>query len=685
MPPVQRAGDDTQEGEFADTPAGWAQLWALEFSAARDALKRWQKRAKKVDERFRDDREAKDRTDTRWNLFTANVRTQQSILYGKVPQVSVSRRFADAKDDDARVAGEMLERLLNTDIERDGDGYALALQQAAQDYLLPGLGNARIRYELEEEDTPETPERRDEAGNVIAPAIEVGKRKVNEDVEVDYVHWQDQLWSPARVWQEVRWWAFRAEMSRDALVKRFGELGKSVPLNAKKPKGEERTRGDQPAKPSPWGRAEVWEVWDKERRKVWWYVEGFGKILDSKPDPLGLQGFWPFPRPMAANITNTAFVPTPDFVLAQDMYDEIDLVSTKITELQDALKVAGVYDSKNEGVQQLLENAGRNVLIPVKNWGNFAQGGGLKGVVDWMPMEQVVAVLNALREYRAELIQALDQVEGTSDLMRGQAADAAETATAQGIKARFGSVRIQAKQDELARFASELQWLKAQVIAKFFDQETILERSNAAYMFDDMAVARRAVGLIKEKLAREYRVQVKPENVSLQDFAALKQEKMEVLGAVGQYLTTIGPLAQQAPGSAPFLLEILQWTVGGLRGASTLEGIIDRAVTAAKQAAQAPQGQQAPDPKLLAAQAKMQAQQQKAMLDEQKAQADLQRDGLRHQMDVQAETAKQEIQTKQNIQEEKMRLELKAQAKAAEQALAPVRPDPLVVAPRRLP
>lgn len=682
MPPPPRSTDNTQEGEFQDTPQGWAQLWAMEFQAARDALKKWQKRAKKVDERFRDDREAKDRTDTRWNLFTANVRTQQSILYGKVPTVSVSRRFADAQDDDARVAGELLERLLNTDIERDGDGYALALQQATQDYLLPGLGNARIRYELEEETLPDEPARVGPDGRELAPALTGRKQKTSEDVEVDYVHWQDQLWSPARVWQEVRWWAFRAEMSRDALVKRFGEeLGRQVPLNAKKPKGEERTRGDQPAKPGPWGRAEVWEVWDKERKRVFWYVEGFGRILDNREDPLGLQGFWPFPRPMAANLTNTAFVPTPDFVLAQDLYDEIDLVSTKITELQDALKVAGVYDAKNQGVQQLLENGGRNVLIPVNNWGAFSQQGGLQGVVDWMPLEQIAAAMDKLREYRAELIQALDQVEGTSDLMRGQAADAAETATAQGIKARFGSVRVQAKQDELARFASELAWLKAQVIAKLFDPETILERANAQYMFDDPATAQRAVALIKDRLHREYRVQVKPENVSLQDFAALKQEAMEVLGGIGTYLTTVGPLTQQAPGSAPFLLEILQWSMSRLRGAATLEAIIDRAVTQAKQAAAVPQGQQAPDPKLLAAQAKMQAQQQKAQLDEQKAQADLQRDAMRAQMDVQAEMAKQQAQTVENVKEEKMRLELKASADAQKQLLA-ARVAPPAVVPR---
>jgi hypothetical protein len=680
MPPVPRPADDSQEDEFEDSPKGWAKLWALEFAAARDALKKWQKQGRKIDQRYRDDRDSVDRTDTRWNLFTANVRTQLAILYGRLPQVDVSRRFADANDDDARVAGELLERLLNTDIERDGDVSALALKDAAQDYLLPGFGLNWVRYEVETEDVEAVPTKRGSDGQELAPEVPATTRKVREEVPVDYVHWEDTLWSPARVWQEVRWAARKTDMSRAGLIKRFGEkLGRQIPLNAKRAKASER-KGEQNSKPSPWGRAEVWEIWDKERKKVFWYVEGFPVTLGPQDspeegyaeDPLELDGFWPFPRPLVSNTTTSAFVPVPDFMLAQDLYNEIDRVSTKITELQDALKLAGVYDSKNEGVQQLLENTGRNVLIPVKNWGVFAQGGGLKGVVDWLPIDQIATVLDKLREYRAELIQALDQIEGTSDLMRGQAADAAETATAQGIKARFGSVRMQAKQDELARFASEVQWLKAQLIAKFFDEETILERSNAQYLYDDIQVARRAVALIKDRL-REYRVVVKPENVALQDFAALKAEKLEVLEGIAGYIQNVAALAQQMPTATPFLLELLQWSISGLRGASTAEGILDRAVTQAKQALQqaasTPAQPQQPDPRVVAQQAKMQAQQQKAQLDEQKGQADFQRDIARQQVEVQSEAQKQQIQTQQNIAEEKARLALKAQARVAEQAL----------------
>jgi hypothetical protein len=83
--------------------------------------------------------------DTRLNLFTANTQTLRSLLYGKTPQVDVARRFADSEDDEARVASEMMERILNTDLEKDSDTAAEAFRQALDDRLLAGNGERQGR------------------------------------------------------------------------------------------------------------------------------------------------------------------------------------------------------------------------------------------------------------------------------------------------------------------------------------------------------------------------------------------------------------------------------------------------------------------------------------------------------------------------------------------------------------
>jgi hypothetical protein len=368
---------------------------------------------------------------------------------------------------------------------------------------------------------------------------------------------------------------------------------------------------------------------------VFWYVEGHDVILDRKQDPLGLDGFWPCPEPLVANLTTTKFIPRPDFVLAQDLYDEIDSVSARITLLERAIAVRGVYDETSEEVKRVLSEAIQNEMIPMKNFSLFKEKGGFKGVIDFLPLEMIVGALTSLREYRVELQSLLYQVTGMSDIMRGQATSSGTTATEQAIKAKFASMRVQALQDEFARFASDLQKLKAEVISKHYDPETILEASNAQYMMgDDPQIALQAVGLVKSKFY-EYRVEVKPEAISLQDMAAVKQERGEFLMSVATFLQSAAPILQAAPWATQGLLGILQWSMAGFRGGSSVEGVLDQMVLQAKQAQQqALVAPPPPDPQMEIAKVKAAAEQQKAQMDIVGKQVDLQSHVLKARTDA---------------------------------------------------
>jgi hypothetical protein len=648
-----------------ETPHSTTEYWVDEFAAAQKEVERWHQRGDKIIRRFLDERDASTDNTTRWNLFTANVQTQRAIMYGKTPKVSVSRRFSDSDDDQARVAGEMLERVLNTDIEKAHDGYKEALFNCLQDYQLPGLGNARVRYVAQFETQPATPavttvDPMTGQEIVLAPEVPAREVKVYEDVETVYAHWRDQLWSPARVFSEVRWWAFKNTMSKPEVQERFGEeLAKLIPYSAKG-----KSRGDDVVdakKYDPRDCAEVWEIWDKETRTVYWYVKDYQKLLDKKEDPLGLEGFFPFPKPLAANLTTSKFVPTPDFYLAQDIYNEIDQVSERISLLERAVKVAGVYDKTQVGLARLLSEGMENVLIPVDNWAGLAEKGGIRGVVDWLPIEKVVQAMDKLREYRVELQSALYQVTGMSDIMRGQAA-ASATATEQSIKAKFASVRLQAQQDEFARFASEVQALRAEIISKHFDPQTIVQRSNIMAT-PDAQMAGPAVELIKSKFYC-YRIEVKPDAINLTDAAAIKQERGEVIGILSQFFASLPQLLPVFPGGMPFLLKLAQWFIAGTRGASEMEGVFDQAIATAQQMPPQQPGQlpgqpgqpgqqQGPNPmqeKMLEAKLQAQHTQQAHMNDLQRIQAE-----------TQAEVVKQQAQHVFNVREQEHSERLKAQ------------------------
>lgn len=633
---------------FEDSPRGWSSRWTMEFKAARKRLEGWHTLGTKVVKRYLDERDGADKSKGKLNLFSANVNTVGAMLYGKTPTVDVSRKFADSQDDVARVAGEMLERCLNGDISRKGDNYAAALQHALKDFQLPGFGSIKLRYECGEiETTPGKPAIHSPhpmTGEMVqlAPEVPPVERKPNECVETDYVHWKDELWGVARYYEEVPWRAFRSQMTRDALKKRFGDkIGAVVPLNTKR---SDRDK-DRDGSADPWDRADVWEVWHKETRRVFWFVEGYPETLDDKEDPLELSGFFPGPRPLFANLSNDKLVPVPDYYLAQDLYLEVDEYSQRIKLLSEAVRAAGLYDKTSPDVPRLLSAGTGNVLIPVERWAMFAEKGGLKGQIDWLPLDMVVAALDKLRELRTESMGLLFQVTGLSDIMRGQAA-AQTTATEQAIKAKFASVRIQSLQDEFARFASEAQEIKGEIMCRWFDAETIINRSNVMQT-PDAQLAQQAVQLLQSD-SEQYRIQVKPEAISLTDYAALKQEKSEVIQALGGYFQAMAPMIQGGMLPAEFVMQLAQWMVSGLKGASSMEGLFDQAIAKIEQAKQQAQAQPPqpppPDPK-------MQTEQFKAQSQMQHTQAELHADLMRGQAETRNQMQAKEHEALTNVRE----------------------------------
>lgn len=649
----------------ADEKLKAVERWNTEFAAARKVIEPWHKQGRKIVKRFKDERETAQKGESRTNLFSSNVQTQMALLYGQVPKVDVGRRFGDAQDDVARVAGVMLERVLNCDIEDPTDTYSLALWHALQDNRLGGMGLCRIIYERKERPVEAVEAVLDEeTGKEIAPAVEATTELESEHCCVEYVPWDKHLWSAeAKTFDKVRWWAFENELSRAQGVKRFGKIFERVPLNAKK--------GKEQKEATPWDRAVVWEIWSKEDKKVFWYVEGFPQLLDEKDDPLELAGFWPFARPMTANGTTDTLLPTPDFKLSQDLYNEIDDLSTRITKLQEAVAVRGAYDQANRGLQRLLKETAGNELVPISNFAAFMEKGGIAGAVAWLPLEQVVQAIDVLSNKRRELKADLFEVSGMGDIMRGQGTAGSDpTATEQRIKAKFGSARLTQIQGEFARFASDLQRLKAECMSNFYEPETLITLSNIEQT-PDAEYAQQAVELIKSRFGM-YRVEVKPENVSLADFAEQRGEASEFVAGVSQFLSAATPLIEKIPGALPTVLELLGMVIARFNGfAQEGEAIIDKAIAELKaaQAKAAAAGPQAapPDPKVEAEKVKAQAEAQKIQLEHA---ADMER----LQGEAQLAASQQQAQTAANIQEEQAKAVIKVQAAHA----MPQKPAPVV-------
>lgn len=595
------------------------EYWKTELDSASKRLKDFWKAGGKIDDRYKDERktdgDSKDRNagnQFRLNLFHANVETQMSMLYGRVPKTDVSRRYADPNDDVARVGAEILQRQINNQVQAPGSTDPDVLRCCLQDRLLPGLGLARVRYDFEKITSQERISVRDpETGEPVIQEIDI-EELVDEFAPIEYVHWRDVRWGYTRTWGSVPWIAFDSYLTKKQVEERFGEeWAEKIEYNVKMVGQKEDDTQQQESKRDPWLRAKITEIWCKETRKVYWYCsECSQNLLDIKDDPLGLNGFFPCPEPMAANCTTSLYVPTADFRIAQDLYNYVDTLQTRISIITEAVKVVGLYDSSNAEIKRMFEEGTDNDLIPVSNWAMFAEKEGLKGQIDWLPLEAIVNALDKLQALRNEAIELLYQITGMSDILRGHSEQYSGVGQEQ-LKAKFASVRMQRTEEDFARFASDLMRIRAEVITKHFELETIYAQSGAKYMMEDFQLVEQAMQLLKSKEENwMWQIEIKPESMAMLDYAQIKAERTEFLAAMGSFLNSAESVGASSPDMIPFLLEMMRWGLAGFKGSQQIEGVLDKAIRSSVEKLKEPQ-QEKPNPKLQEIQAKAQAEAEK--------------------------------------------------------------------------
>jgi hypothetical protein len=500
---------DKRDNEDGPEQSAW-QRWNDELELARKAkgFDNWTTRSKRIVKRYKADRgdvseNADNLEGAKFNILWSNVQTLMPALFAKSPKPVVERRYLD-RDDVGRTASVILERTLS--YELDDGTYLSALKKGVLDRLLPGRGVVWIRYEpkftpmpgkTQEVSDGASSDRDDSAASNSAdtPAGSTGasapvvqevtsdapqEQVADESVVVDYIDWRDFMTSPARTWEEVWWVGKRVYMTRDELVKRFGPVGKEPTLDWSPVETTSSAVGQSTEGNTKQRRAKVWEIWDKQARKVYWMAESYNdKLLDQKDDPLGLETFWPVPKPLYATLSNDSLIPVPDYVEYEDQANELDDLTTRITNLVKTIKTCGVYDASVGELKRMFEEGFENELVPCDNMAEFSSKAGANGMghIWLLPIKDMAATLIQLYEARDRTKQVLYEVTGISDIVRGSSQGAAKTATEQRIKGQFASMRLNDMQAEVARFARDTLRIMGEIIAEHFDPMTLFEIS----------------------------------------------------------------------------------------------------------------------------------------------------------------------------------------------------------------
>jgi hypothetical protein len=648
--------DSRKEAE--EKPDGEYHVWRGEIEAAEKELKRFQVGGRKVVKMFRASESDTSGVDTslerKYNLFPANVNILQTSLMNQAPQPTVDREFDDPMDDIGRVACRIMERAIASHNNRNFHT-ADMMKQVVLDMLVPGVGVSWHTYYAKTETRTETLNDPTAGLNLVgidndrpepdtlAESLEY-EEVVEERVLDEYVYWEDLLWSPARCFEEVRWIGRKIYMTRDQLVDRFGDkVGKAIPLDYKPSKQDNSVE----SKNQIMQQACIYEIWDKPTECVYWLSKGYEKIIEEKEDYLELDDFFPCPVPLVSTVSNGQYIPIPDYHYAKDQYRELNDVNTRISLLVRACRVVGVYDKASPQVIAVLSNAAENQLVPVDQWAAFAEKGGLKGVIDWVPLDQIIATIAQLTSNREDVKNQIYEVTGMSDIIRG-ATKASETLGAQKIKTAYASMRIQQRQKNVVQYCSSVFDLQCQIMRKHMDIIEIQKLAQVPFMDEDPQVVEQALQLIKMP---DFILRCKVESDSLSDidFQAEKQDRMEYMGTITNYLKEILPTMQSDPTMGPFLMRLLQFSLAGFKVGKKFEGQLDKTFAELTKKLENPEPPQ-PSPEEQKVQAQIQLMQKEGEQNAQEHQETLQFQRESNQMKLGFEQQKGQIKLAQVTQ-----------------------------------
>ena len=639
--------------------------WRDEIHRYKEDYKKWCESGRKIIKRYRDERKDATNIDVRFNILWSNIKTLKPAVYSRAPNIEVSRRFKD-QNDVGRVASMILERTIDYELRQYQDFHS-ALSNAVDDRLLPGRGVAWLRYEPKIE-TQEEPQLTDDVENEgieagedsaygMAGEVEEFEVVSDERTPVDYVFWEDFAHLPARTWEEVTWVARRVYMSKDEGKDRFGDKFENVSLTYSREKDPQNDDNNQNVIQED-KKAVVWEIWCKSSKKVYWIADGYDELLDEREDPLQLECFFPCPKPLFSTVTTDSLIPVADFKLYQDQADEIDEISGRIAHLTKALKVMGVYAADEPSLARLMKEGQDAVLIPVENWPAFMEKGGLGQAIQLVPLADIIATLQQLYAARESCKQVIYETTGLSDILRG-ASVANETATAQGIKAQFASIRLNDMKDDVARFAREILRMKAEIICSKYQPDIILQVSGIANTPDGQnpELVAAAIQLLKNEPIRNYNIDIETDSMVEIDQQKEKADRVEFLGAASSFLEKAVQAAQVAPEILPVVTQMLLFGIRGFKVGRELEGTFEQFQQQAVQKVAERQANPQPDPKEQELQAKMQLEQAKAQTEAQKAE-----------MDAQIEKYKADLKAQTDMQVAQMRAETDIKLKAMEKS-----------------
>ena len=228
----------------------------------------------------------------------------------------------------------------------------------------------------------------------------------------------------------------------------------------------------------------VYEIWDKRTKKVWFVTDRDKQVpLVVIDDPLGLNRFWPVPKILFAKRRLSSLQPISPWTVFKGLFEEFEDLCQRIRGITRQIRAIGIVPKELAADLEALKTLKDGELITATDITQYAQGGaGLEKMIAWWPLQALVVALEKATQQREACKGLIFEATGISDILRGNT-DAGETATAQQIKASWGSQRVQDMQEDVAELCCEIINVKAELRQRLTPWEIVKEITDSTEWF----------------------------------------------------------------------------------------------------------------------------------------------------------------------------------------------------------
>lgn len=531
--------------------------------------------------------------DNPYNILYSNTEVLLPSVYSNTPKPDVRARF---KNTDIKPIPEVVERYL-TLLSDPSDPGVESLDQAMKENVLSsltaGMGFVRLRY------YPDRP---------IPLSFDAG-------------YYKGLIWPRARKWSKLPWIAFRHELSKEELFSQF-KIDKEHESDFSLADDDEAE--DDNKRDAPHGTV-VYEVWVKAQKKVYYLCADWHNILLSEEDdPLKLASFFPTPGLMLMTAKPGKISPIPLYQYYRNQAEELNRVTVRLNKVLSAIRVRGAYNSLlGDDLQKILsDDELENALVPASESGALmSQSGGFDRHIWMLPLDKLIAVATQLYQARQQIKQVIYELTGISDIIRGSSV-ASETATAQDLKNKWGTIRLRKMQTIVADYVRDLYRMAVDCSSKVIppekwkgmvqldipsqEEKQMAKQQLQGLAQQQMQMAQMAqmqgqqpqppqppdpkliqtlkspsMEEILQKISndanRTYTINVQTASTIDMDTATDKQEVQEFMNALGQLMAGLGPLTTLGPSgleaSKAILIAVCQRYKFGLQIVDSLEAI----------------------------------------------------------------------------------------------------------------